>query len=79
MNLLGLFRAPDENVEDARADGRFHEEHFRWLRDWGFNFARLPMDYRFWIVDGDWEKIDESAKQGYKGNRRPNLDQTAAF
>ncbi len=29
------------------------------IRDLGFNFVRLPTDYRFWIKDGDWEQIDE--------------------
>ena len=31
-----------------QADGMFREDDFRWMRDWGFNFVRLPMDYRFW-------------------------------
>ncbi|MFZ5495409.1 MAG: cellulase family glycosylhydrolase [Verrucomicrobiota bacterium] len=26
----------------------------------GFNFVRIPMDYRCWIAGGDWERIDES-------------------
>ncbi|MGN0846475.1 MAG: cellulase family glycosylhydrolase [Kiritimatiellia bacterium] len=38
----------------------FREEDFRMIRDWGFNFVRLPMDYRYWIVDGDWERFDEA-------------------
>ena len=29
----------------------------------GFNFVRLPMDYRFWIKDGDWEQFDEATLQ----------------
>lgn len=39
----------------------FLESDFRMMHDWGFNFARLPMDYRFWIIDGDWERIDETS------------------
>jgi len=39
----------------------FLESDFRMMHGWGFNFARLPMDYRFWIAEGDWERIDESA------------------
>ena len=27
----------------------------------GFNFVRLPLDYRSWITAGDWERIDETA------------------
>ncbi len=25
------------------------EDHFRWISDWGFNFARIPMSYRAWL------------------------------
>jgi aryl-phospho-beta-D-glucosidase BglC (GH1 family) len=38
---------------------RFVEDDFRWISDFGFNFVRLPMDYRMWIKDKDWRKIDE--------------------
>lgn len=37
----------------------FLEDDFRMIHDLGFNFVRLPMDYRGWIVDGDWRKFDE--------------------
>lgn len=37
----------------------FVEDDFRMIRDLGFNFVRLPMDYRVWTVDGDWRKFDE--------------------
>ncbi len=45
-----------------RGKGRspaFLEDDFRWIHELGFNFVRLPMDYRTWIVDGDWRKFDE--------------------
>ena len=38
---------------------RFVENDFRWISDFGFNFVRLPMDYRMWIIDRDWRKINE--------------------
>lgn len=41
--------------------GPFREKDFQLISELGFNFVRLPMDYRFWIVDGDWERIDEGA------------------
>lgn len=41
--------------------GAFREEDFRMIADLGFNFVRLPLDYRFWIVNGDWEHIREDA------------------
>lgn len=28
------------------------------IAQWGFNFVRFPMDYRLWIKDGNWWKID---------------------
>lgn len=38
----------------------FEEEDFRLISQLGFNFVRLPMDYRFWIKDGNWEQFDEA-------------------
>ncbi|HUO08559.1 MAG TPA: cellulase family glycosylhydrolase [Phycisphaerae bacterium] len=29
-------------------EGDFREEEFEWVRDWGFDFLRIPMDYRYW-------------------------------
>ncbi|MBM3890430.1 MAG: hypothetical protein FJ388_15060, partial [Verrucomicrobia bacterium] len=37
----------------------FREEDFQLISKLGFNFVRLPMDYRIWIKDGDWEQFDE--------------------
>jgi len=37
----------------------FREEDFQLIAKLGFNFVRLPMDYRIWIKDGDWEQFDE--------------------
>jgi endoglucanase len=36
------------------------EEDFRLIASLGFNFARIPMDYRCWITGDGWEKIDEA-------------------
>jgi aryl-phospho-beta-D-glucosidase BglC (GH1 family) len=38
----------------------FRENDFRLISKLGFNFVRLPLDYRCWIVDGDWERLKES-------------------
>ncbi|MCJ7778803.1 MAG: cellulase family glycosylhydrolase [Sedimentisphaerales bacterium] len=35
------------------------EDDFRWIADLGFDFLRLPMDYRIWIEDNDVNKIKE--------------------
>jgi aryl-phospho-beta-D-glucosidase BglC (GH1 family) len=37
----------------------FREADFRLISRLGFNFVRLPMDYRVWIRDGDPEQFDE--------------------
>jgi endoglucanase len=41
-----------------RDDGMFPENDFRWIRDWGFTWVRLPMAYRFWSAP-DLFTIDE--------------------
>jgi aryl-phospho-beta-D-glucosidase BglC (GH1 family) len=51
FNLLDLFQAlpkePDSRAQFVR------KEECRWIRDWGFNFIRIPLDYWSWI-DSDW-------------------------
>ncbi len=37
----------------------FREDDFRNLSDLGFNFVRLPMNYKHWIKNGDWRQFDE--------------------
>jgi aryl-phospho-beta-D-glucosidase BglC (GH1 family) len=44
-----------------RGPSAFQEEDFRLISQLGFNFVRLPMDYRFWIKNGDWNQFDEDA------------------
>lgn len=40
-------------------NSRFSAQDFEAIAEWGFNFVRLPMDYRMWIEGGDWTKIRE--------------------
>lgn len=67
FNLLDFFQALTR--DDRRP--AVHEDECRWIRDWGFNFIRIPMDYWLW-VKSDWRQtrklepddvmnIDESA------------------
>ncbi len=53
FNLQGLF------MKEDWCEGQFTETDFQYISEWGFNFVRLPMDYRFWIKDGDWRVFDE--------------------
>jgi len=49
----------------------FLEDDFKAISGFGFNFVRLPMDYRIWIKNNDWNEIDESAF--------PEIDQAIAW
>jgi endoglucanase len=51
FNLLDLFT--------TRSDGNFQEDDFRWMAEWGFNFARIPSCYTLWIEDDDVYKLHE--------------------
>ena len=37
----------------------FLESDFQWMADWGFDFVRLPMDYRCWTDPNDPYKLSE--------------------
>lgn len=53
FNLLEKFVAP--------GDGPFRAQDFEWIKEWGFNFVRLPMSYRCWTEAEDWLKLREDA------------------
>ena len=53
FNLLNMFYKDSD-------DRLFEEEEFKMMSEWGFNFARIPMDYRIWIKSNDWNNIDET-------------------
>lgn len=82
FNLLGMFCMTKMQEGDPRIFGHFPEDRFRWLHDWGFNYARLPLDYRFFIKDGDWmrleeaqlKKLDEAVAYGRKYGIHVNID-----
>jgi endoglucanase len=44
FNLLDFFRSNPSNPVNPTT-----EDHFRWMRDWGFDFVRLPMAYPWYI------------------------------
>ena len=63
-------------------NNRFVENDFKWISDFGFNFVRLPMDYRMWLIDRDWrrinervlEEIDEAVRFGEKYGIHVNMN-----
>lgn len=54
FNLLNKFMLSWSN-------GPFREADFQFLAAHGFNFVRLPMDYRTYVAGGDWERFNEAA------------------
>ncbi len=44
---------------NVRRNRPFPAEDFRIMRDWGFDFARLPLDYRCWLRHADGRMTDE--------------------
>lgn len=61
FNLLEYFSTDPDWTKyfPYRMGDRFREDDFRWMRDWGFNWVRLPMDYRFWTDPNDPTRIRE--------------------
>lgn len=59
FNLLDLFQALPR---EGRYPAPVTEDELRWIRDWGFNFIRVPMDYWFWI-DSDWRTSGKLAPE----------------
>jgi endoglucanase len=51
FNLLEMFY--------LGGDTPFREKDFALIRELGFNFVRLPLDYRCWTVGEDWTKLKE--------------------
>src|SRR5208283_5105427 len=83
FNLLEYFSTDSDWMKyfPYKDDGLFQEDDFRWMRDWGFNFVRLPMDYRFWtdlndlmtISEKQVEPIDRAIRLGEKYGIHVNI------
>ena len=52
FNLLEMFT--------TRSSGDFQEDDFRWMADWGFDFARIPACYTLWTHGEDVYALDEA-------------------
>lgn len=63
FNLLEMFQ-----VHQAR---RFREPDFAAMAELGFDFVRLPLDYRCWTDPRDWTKFREESLRW--------IDQAVAF
>lgn len=65
FNLLNMFY-----FDDSQRDSKYKEIEFKMLSEWGFNFVRLPIDYRILMEQkeslplkepADWCKINDKA------------------
>jgi len=63
FNLLEKFYLKQRDDSSVAENGPYLEDDFRMIGDLGFNFVRLPMDYRIWIKNGDWNQINEEQLQ----------------
>jgi endoglucanase len=54
FNLLSMF------LKDW-PQGPFPEKDFEIVSSLGFDFVRLPLDYRYWVDPADWMKVREEA------------------
>jgi endoglucanase len=56
FNFLNMFYQKDETW-----DNKYSEDDFKLISEWGFNFVRLPVDYRILIKGKDWNEMNEEA------------------
>lgn len=56
FNLLGKF-------DNSWSNQGFTEKEFRLIHELGFNFVRLPLDYRTYSQPGNWDQFLESEVQ----------------
>ena len=71
FNLTNFFQAFSRGEE---GQGQIREDDLRWIRDWGFDFIRLPMDYWLWI-DTDWKTTRKLAPDDLFKIREATLEQ----
>lgn len=80
VNAVSMFYSPWNKTDDC-AYGRYLESEFALFEKMGLNFARLPIDYRFFISAYDWEhwledgleKVDSAIEYGRKHGIHINL------
>lgn len=90
FNLQGMFvYGGGANAEGKVIDygGCFREEYFRLMHEWGFNFVRLPLDYRYFMADDGtfkeegFQRLDEALAFGrrWKIHVQPCLHRAPGF
>ncbi len=61
FNLLDLV-----SWREGAGRPRYREDDFRAIHGWGFNFVRLPLDYRWFEGGANLEALDEAIEWGRK-------------
>lgn len=73
-NLLPRWRGFNLTEKFTLGNNRpFSEENFDILAEWGFDFVRLPMDYRCWTPD------PENQPEAYDEKNLREIDQAVAY
>ena len=64
FNLLDLFSTSNRWDEHfPMTHGDFVEDDFRWMQEWGFDFARIPMSYTYFVEKHDRKSFLEERMQ----------------
>ena len=73
FNLIGFFNALGA---ERHSRGRVRPDDCRWIRQMGFNFVRLPMDYWFWVDSDQREtrRMDPEAVMNIDENALKSVD-----
>lgn len=85
FNLVDFFNPDPAYARDAST-----EDHFKWMRDWGFDFVRIPMAYPYYLKidrtrhitpeetynvdEAQLEKIDKLVAMAHKYNLHVSLN-----
>lgn len=59
QSVLPRWRGFNLEQRMGQMGGTYQEENFRLMSELGFNFVRLALNYKQWINEGDWNRIDE--------------------
>jgi endoglucanase len=64
QSVLPRWQGFNLNHRIRQQGGAFEEADFAMISELGFNYVRLPLNYKQWIADGNWNRIDERKLEG---------------
>jgi endoglucanase len=68
------FNLTEKCVKRNGGNRPFSESDFALIREWGFDFTRLPLSYRCWADQNDWLKISPEGEKELK-----DLDKVVSY